>query len=688
MKRWPRQKAYFWETAPFFRLLLPLIAGILLYPLWKGSNTVALFTAGFSYLLFIAIAAFKVLAGLRQLVTFFSLHGFLLFFSFSLCYFNDVRNRRDWFGHHVNTADLFVVRLTEPPSEKEKVWKLEVEVLETILPRDAHAASGRAFVYAYTDKALPVFHKGDTLLVPNLWEPVQNPGNPFEFNYSLYCSRNNIHYAQYIAANDIMVKGASVKADLSFTEAAHNWCMQVLQQYVADRQALGLVQSMLIGDEVNLDSDLRDAFSETGIVHVIAISGGNIAVVFFMVLVLLRWLRHKKYLWLKYALALPLVWFYVLMAGSSPSAVRAALMFSLLALGFMLQRRLSTNSLNHLFATAFILLLAQPMWLFAIGFQLSFVAVLSLILFYRHIYRCYVPANRVARALWSVIAASLSAEILVFPLVIYYFHTFPLLFIVSNVLAYLLMGLVLVLGISVIAFSFIPALAKLIATAVSAVVTLFTTLIGVLRRLEPSSFQTLRLTGAELFLVYLMVAFLALYLLQRKMNAALFAAAMACLLLASFCFNKYRDLEQRRVVVYNAGKALRIESIEGEVVTSLFTSGLQSSKKKYLLSPAHIGWQALREKQGGEDLLLLNGKKILILKASPLSAADILLVDEVILAYSPLIKDLPQIKQNFNPSRIILAQTMSESQLIDWKILCRKEGIALHPVQEGACILE
>ena len=688
MKRWPRQKAHFWETAPFFRLLLPLIAGILLYPLWKGSNTVALFTAGFSYLLFIAVAAFKVQSGLRQLVTFLSLHGFVFFFSFSLCYFNDVRNRKDWFGQHVNTADLFVVRLTEAPAEKEKVWKLEVEVLETILPRDAHAVNGKAFIYAYKDKALPAFHKGDTLLVPNLWEPIQNPGNPFEFNYAQYCSRNNIYYAQYIAAKDILVKGASAKADLSFAEAAHDWCMQVLQQYITDKQALGLVQSMLIGDEVNLDSDLRDAFSETGIVHVIAISGGNIAVLFFMVLVLLRWLRHKKYLWLKYALALPLVWFYVLMAGSSPSAVRAALMFSLLALGFILQRRLSANSLNHLFATAFILLLAQPMWLYAIGFQLSFVAVLSLILFYRHIYRWYVPANKVARALWSVIAASLSAEVLIFPLVIYYFHTFPLLFIVSNVLAYLLMGLVLVLGISVIALSFIPAVASLLASLVSAIVAFFAAVINILRGFEPASFQALRLSEAELFLVYLLVAFLAVYFLQKKASVALLATAAACLLLSSFCFNRYEDIKQQRLVVYNAAKGHHIERIDGETSTVLSTSKLDPSKKKYLLSPAHIRWQALKETQGDEELLLLAGRKVLILKGSPFPSADTTPVDEVIIAYDAWIKDLPRVKQIFNPSRIILAQTMSENQLIDWKILCRKEGIHLHPVQEGAYILE
>ncbi len=548
MKRWPLHKAQFWETAPFFRLLIPLVAGIVLYPLWKGSLTVALFTAAFAYLLFVATAVHKTHNSVKRLATFVSLHTFFIFLAFALCYLNDIRNDKRWYGHTINTADFYKVRITEPPANKDNNYKLRVDVLESVLPDRTITATGKAFVYAYKGKKLPALHKGDTLLVANKWMPIKNNGNPFEFDYAAYCARNNIYHQQFIGAKDIPEQSKGNDEDRTATEAAHDWCMQTLEKYVHNKQALGLIQSMLIGEEVNLDNDTRQSFTDTGIVHIIAISGGNIAILFVLVMVLFSWLRHKKHLWIKYAVAVPLAWFYVLMAGASPSAVRAALMFTILAFGFMLQNRRDANSLNQLLATAFILLIAEPMWLYAIGFQLSFIAVLSLILFYKHIYRLYTPVNKILKALWGTIAASIAAEVLVAPIVIYYFHTFPLMFIVSNVVAYVLMSCVLILGMSIIALSFIPVVAKAIASLVTWIVEVFQQIISFLQKLEPPLLHTLRLNEVELILLYLLIASLAVFLLRRKKIALAISVVWLILLLVSFGINRTHDKAQKSLL--------------------------------------------------------------------------------------------------------------------------------------------
>src|SRR5690606_846697 len=127
----------------------------------------------------------------------------------------------------------------------------------------------------------------------------------------------------------------------------------------------------------------------------------------------------------------------------------------------------TSNSLNQLLAAATLLLCAQPMWLFAVGFQLSFVAVLSLILFYQPVYRLLSPVPKIARALWGAMAASIAAEVLIAPLVIYYFHLFPSMFIVANVAAYLFMGFLMVAGMLIIALSAFPAVAGAIAWVVT-----------------------------------------------------------------------------------------------------------------------------------------------------------------------------------------------------------------------------
>jgi competence protein ComEC len=687
MKRWPLHKAYFWDTAPFFRLLLPLVTGIALYSLWKGSLVAALFTVLFAYLLFLITGIFKAQSVIKRTATFVSLNIFFVFLSFVLCHLNDVRNDKQWFGATVNTADFYKVRVRETPKEKERTWKLQVEVLESILPDQAQTAKGEAFVYIYKSKKTPLVHKGDTLIVSNKWQPVKNAGNPFEFDYAGYCARNNIYHQQFIGAKEIKEHILANRSDVTYTEKAHEWCMETLEHYIEDEEILGLIQSMLIGDEANLDEGTRRVFSDTGIVHVIAISGGNIAVLFVLVMTLFRWLKHKKYLWLKYTLALPLVWFYVLMAGASPSAVRAAVMFTILALGFVVQRRKDNNSLNQLFATAFILLVAQPMWLHAIGFQLSFIAVLSLILFYRRINRIWIPGNRIVRALWSSVSASVAAEILVAPIVVYYFHSFPVMFIVSNLLAYALLSSVLVLGMAIIAFSSVPAVASVISFVVSLFVGVFLGAIHYLQKYEPYTFHTLRINETELSLLYLVILFITLYLLYRKRLVLLSGAAVLVLLFISLSIDWARDKKQRRLVVYNIGKWSYIELLEGNSNHILVAPDFE--KVDHVVMPAHIGWQVpWGDYKKGIVQVGIADKHVHLLYDTSYFRQGAKQIDCAIIAYKAKTKDLRLIDSLLHPETIVISYSMPARQLNNWKAICSEKGIRLHSMQDGAFILE
>ena len=332
------------------------------------------------------------------------------------------------------------------------MWR-EWSAMESSFP-----ANGKALVYIYKDAAPLNLGKGDLVLLPADWKPIANAGNPYEFDYARFAGRQNIYFRQFISRDEMVVAEKAALPRHSWTDRFHAWSMKQLETHVPDKKALGLLQAMLIGDEVNLDEELLQSYSETGIVHIIAISGSHVTVFFLLVSGLLFWIRHKKYHWIKYLLALPLVWLYILMAGAPPSAIRAGFMFSLLGLGFILGR--NRNPLNQLFAAAFLMLLADPSWLFTIGFQLSFTAVLSLVLFYKRTLLLIQPRNILLKNTWSVMAASLAAEILVAPLVIYYFHLLPAAFLVANVFAYLFMGLVLIAGTAIILFSWLPPLAK------------------------------------------------------------------------------------------------------------------------------------------------------------------------------------------------------------------------------------
>lgn len=690
MNRWPQNKAQFWETAPFFRILLPMAAGITCAYYWSTAFSLStlLIVITASVILYTVLALLKGSSNVFIVARFIFLNIAIFFAAWSLRSISDIRNNDHWFAKSINTSQAYIVRLSDDPVEKERTWKLPVEVLNSITNNKVAVTTGKALLYVYKDEnALPL-HKGDTILLPNNWQPIKNAGNPFEFNYAAYCAQNNLYCQQFLASKDIRLIAHADTKDITAIDKAHDWCMQQLARYIKDSSTLGLIQAMLIGDEVNLDPGLRQAYAETGIIHVIAISGSNVTIFFIVISFLLSWIRHRKYHWIKYIVALPLVWFYILMAGAAPSAMRAAIMFSILALGFAFQK--NNNSLNQLFATAVVLLCASPMWLFSLGFQLSFLAVLSLILFYAPVYRLLSVNNIVARALWKTIAASIAAEILVAPLIVYYFHLFPALFIISNVLAFLFMGIVLILGMLVIVFSAIPVIASAIASLTVFIATHFNALVYKLQQLNPASFHFLSLSFAGLLFLYTAIAGIAVFLLKKKKPAIFIALSSLSLLLCLLCIDEWHALHQNRLVVYNINHTNHVELIQGKNYSILHTdSTIDQQKKDYTLKPAHTGWHAWHQSVApNNEIVQLGRYKVLLLNEEPSFSDHSFPVDYLVINYKSNNINLSQLQQAFTPRLIILGGNSTRKLIDKYLDAASLAHIPLHAVtRDGAFIL-
>lgn len=685
MKRWPLQEAWFWERAPFFRLLLPLIAGILLYDniIPSLNYTPILTVAIIAGISFAIVSLFPSQTKTFRHLRFGTLHVALIAATWLLSYHNDIRNNEKWFA--ANKSRAYVARITSPPIEKEKTWKLKTEVIGT---RDGTGKTiGDAFVYVYKNKLPLLLSQGDTIILPAKWQPVQTSGNPFEFDYVAYCNRNNIYYQQFLASDELVLYNTASRKDIPWVQRLHNKTVDILQQYIKDNKVAGLMQAMLVGEEANLDTDIRQAYSDTGIIHIIAISGSHITFFFLVITFALRWIKHKKWKWIKYIAAIPLVWLYVAMSGAPPSAVRAAMMFSILGIGFALDKQ--SYSLNHLFATAFILLCAEPMWLYAIGFQLSFVAVLSLILFYRPIYKLYTPANSIVRPLWQVVAASLAAEVLVAPLVVYYFHLFPLMFIIANVAAYLFMGIALIGGMLLVACSTIPPIATAIGAVITYIVSVFNRWVYALQEFNPPSFSFLQVSMAELLLLYLIIAGVAVYVLRQK-KAGLYVAIISTIIfLISLNINEWYALHQQRLIVYNMGKANHIELIQGKQYSILSTdTSLSNGKKNYVLKPTHTGYHAWRSSNTyNKDIVYLNNQSVLILHKNP-ATNNPFHVDCVIINYKADAGDLQHIKTTFSPKQVVVGNNLPRSQTDVFINQAQVHGINLWIVsRNGAFVL-
>ena len=664
MPRWPKHNPNFWETAPFFRLLLPLVAGILVYDLRPPApSVVPVWLAGLC--LFIVLAAgFKVWNKTIIAVSSFTL---LALCGWCTSWLYDVRNDPHWFGRY-SAAGACRAVIAAPPAEKDHTWKLAVDVITVIDSTIIHNTKGAATVYLQKEGSPMLYHTGDTVLLANNWQPLSNAGNPFEFDHAQYCRHTNIYRQQYCKAAQVRLYALGDKQQISLVSKLHNYCMDALERYIPHPATMGLIQAMLIGDEVNLDPELRRSFADTGIVHVIAISGGNVMMFFVLIGWLMLWLKHRKYRWVQYVIALPLVWIYVIMAGASPSAIRAAVMFSVLALGFVMDK--DNNALNQLLATAFILLCAQPGWLYSLGFQLSFVAVLSLILFYSPIHRLYRPALRskfgqwLVKNIWATICGSFAAEVLVAPLSIYYFHNFPAMFLMANVLAAIFMFAVLILGILTVVASFITPVSTVIGQLDIWVVKCFSGIVNTLQQLSPASFHYLQLSTVQLGCIYIVIAGLGILLLLNRKKGAFISLAATIVLLLSLIADKYHSLQQDRLIVYNTPDKPHVERITGDRFTILSPDTSNTQNISYTTTPAHIALQAWHQhKATNQRLFLVNGKRVLILD-TPATAGHFP-VDYLILNYHAA-PGVAMLQTIYTPRAIILGNNYSYKERQQW----------------------
>ncbi len=663
MSHWPLNKAHFWERVPFFRILLPFVAGILLYEyIPVPVHVTAIGSVAVVCLpVFVATFLWRKQTTVKNLLIFIVTNLFLISAAWLSTYIYDIRNHPHWFGHYAEGSEGFMVTLSERPAEKPRTWKLSVRVIGAMGHNKVTPVQGDAFVYIYKSKRPLPYHIGDTLIVPSEWQRIKNAGNPFEFDYARYAARNNIYFQQFVPSGAVDIYGSGT--EVPWWVQVHEWAMAKLAQYISDKPTLGLMQAMLVGDDANMDPDIRQAYAETGIIHIVAISGSHITIFFFMVTFLLSWIRNKKYHWLKYILAIPLIWMYVLVAGMPPSAVRAACMFSLLGVGFAFQKQRST--INHLLATAFILLLAQPYWLFAVGFQLSFLAVLSIVLFYPFIYKLWHPRAKIVRALWAAAAVSVVAEILVAPLVVYYFHLFPAMFLIANVAAYMFMGVVLVLGMLIIVSSGLPPVASFFAAITTALVYIFNYLVQVFRACNPQGFDTLLLTGFSMCCIYLLVILVSVYI-QDKRKQVLFAAlSVAVLFLAYTVQQEYVILHSRRLVVYNISRINHVELIQGHTYAILATDTFYSDYKKgYVVRPAHIGYRSNVEQEiQNKDTFRIGNNTVLLLNEPPAITARFP-VDYLVLNYKASPADVAAFVA-FHPRKLIIGNNISYKQQAD-----------------------
>ena len=206
-----------------------------------------------------------------------------------------------------------------------------------------------------------------------------------------------------------------------------------LSAYIDSEQELVTVKAMLLGRRDEVTSEMENVYQSTGTSHILAVSGLHFGIVFLLFSIIFGWLKTGRLRWLYYLLVLLGIWSFAFLTGSSPSVMRASLMLTIVLVAEFSSRKSSIY--NSIFVSAFLLLLFDPYLLFSVSFQLSYAAVLGIVYLYQRIYALVFLRSSILNFLWKITTVSLSVQMITFPITLFYFHQFPLVFPVTNLIA-------------------------------------------------------------------------------------------------------------------------------------------------------------------------------------------------------------------------------------------------------------
>jgi len=383
--------------------------------------------------------------------------------------------------------------------------------------------------------------------------PIENTGNPGEMNSEQYWKSKGVVQHSFLSDSSqiIAVKPyESFRTRLnSYRDHLKNIFKNQLQTYL-NQDNFELAMALLLGDKQYLEADTKSSFSNAGAMHVLAVSGLHIGILLQVILLFFR--QFSKFISRNKAIvtALIIIWLYALLIGLPASVVRAAFMFSVLYVGMIFSK--NNHSINALFFSAFVLLLFQPSWLFDVGFQLSYLAMLGILTTYKPMSTLWYFKNKYLLKVWQGIIVGLSAQVFTFPLVLYYFHQYPNYSILTNLFLMVIIGAVMVSGLISLLLSAIPFVNQLSYYVFGKLLELMRCGIAQVQELKMSVAQGFDLNIFQVIVVFAIVLLLVFVKWKKKLVIAYFFGITIILLILNY--NRFLHHSEEHLFTFNNKK--------------------------------------------------------------------------------------------------------------------------------------
>ena len=593
-------------------------------------------------------------------------------------------NNQDHYSHFItdeNNTVLVIDKVLKPSNYHDK-YEASVLEINNILTK------GKVLLNIQKDSLLEL-NVDDKLYVESDFNEVNSPKNPFYFDYKKYLEKQQIYHQLFTSNTEFFLLQ---KRSFSFKGLAAKFRNKINSALIKNGfkdDELGVINALLLGQRQDVSQELLDSYAGAGAIHILAVSGLHVGIILLILNFLFAPLeRLKNGKFIKLVVVVSLLWIFAFIAGMSASVVRAVTMFTAVAIGMQVNR--PTNVYNTLVISMFFLLLFKPSFLFDVGFQLSYLAVFFIVWMQPLLYNLWIPKWKVPDFFWKLLTVSIAAQFGVIPLSLYYFHQFPSLFFISNLVIIPVLGLILVGGILIIVLSLLDLLPTFLAQIYYYLIHAMNWVIDWVAQQEDFLFQDISFSWLMVIASYTLIVFMIRFF--EKRNAPRLIGFLSAIIVFQVLVT-YQKRERQSVnefIVFQKSRSSIIAKRNGNNLNVHHTLDSLQLVNDNILNQYKVGVGNLTIDMNDSisNIYQFKNKRILVVDSLGVYQINNLKPEIVVLQQSPKV-NLSRLIDSLKPQLIIADGSNYRSYVNEWRKTCEQKNTPFyHTGQKGAYLLK
>lgn len=504
------------------------------------------------------------------------------------------------------------------------------------------------------------------------------PSNPNLFDYGKYLENQEIYAQVYCKKINIGAKELSL---WSYFANFRERIISNLKNSAISKEELNVLNALILGQQQDISPEILKDYQHAGAVHILSVSGLHVGFIMLFITFLLKPIGNsRKGSLVKLCIIILSLWAFAILTGLSPSIVRSATMFSFLSIGIHLKR--TVNIYHTLLVSMLLILLFKPSFLFDVGFQLSYLALFFIIWLQPILSSIWQPKSKIKIYFWNIITVSFAAQIGAMPLSIYYFHQFPGLFFLTNLLILPVLGVIMGVGSIAVLIATVTTVPFFIAKTIELLIFVLNAIIHWVADFDTFVFRNISFSKEMLIGSYLAIILIIIWIKTPEFKRLIMAFLSITFLQVVFVYEKQRTLKKEELIIFHISKNTIITERIGDAVSIYSTDTILENSSNTILIQSYLieNFCHIKSKKPLQNLMYFKSKKVLIIDSSCVYTNGIN-PDILVIIQSPKL-NMERLLKTYKPKQIIVDGSNFKSYVRLWEATCRKAKIPFHYTNE------